>query len=879
MALARMDPAFQNMTMATPSPHHPAADRGLTSAEAARRLAEHGENRITAGQTISPLRILLRNFQSLLVVILMAAAILAAALGEMIDAAAIGFIVILNGLLGFAQEWRAERAIEALRDMLAPMAEVIRDGRPQVIPATDLVPGDVVVMAEGQKVPADISLRQTVGLRLDESILTGESVPVDRNADDPDPLAFMGTLVVAGRAEGVVADTGTATRFGQIAELTGSIGEKSTRLQRQLARLGRQLGIWGLAIAGMILAIGLLAGRDPFDMILTALSMAVAVVPEGLPVVVTLTLAIGASAMVRQKALLRRLQAAETLGAASVICTDKTGTLTENKMTATAVVTADAHYAVTGAGYDPAGRILRDESPVRAQDDPDLARLLHAAQVCNNARLEKSTEWRMIGDPTEGALITLAYKGWAPLPDRDARMAETPFSSERKRMAMIAPGLDGALTLFVKGAPEAVMAVSTGLRRDGETQPLDDARWSEMQAEYEALAEQGLRVIALAERPAHGPEDLSEIGLTLLGFAGLLDPPRDEVGPAVALCKEAGIRVVMITGDNAKTAAAIAGMVGIGHARLITGVEVEAMDDEALAQAVQEDVLFARTAPIHKTRIVAALQSGNAIVAMTGDGVNDAPALRQADIGMAMGERGTDVAKEAADLILLDDNFATIVRAIAEGRRQFGNIRKFVRYLLSSNSAEVIALTINLLIGGPLILLPFHILWLNLLTDGFSAVALGLEPGEPEQMQRPPLARDEQVLTARGALGLACVGIYMAGISLGLFYLYIDQGEDLARTLAFTALVFCQEVAVFAFRSPERSAWRLGLWSNPWLVVAVVGMLGLQALAVYWPPLQTLLGTVPLGPSEIAVVLASAAPLAVGPTLAKALRSRHAATS
>ncbi len=867
------------MTMAAPTPLHRPAAKGLTSAEAARRLSEHGENRIAAGQVISPLRILLRNFQSLLVLILLAAAILAAALGEMIDAAAIGFIVVLNGLLGFAQEWRAERAIEALRDMLAPMAEVIRDGRPHVIPASDLVPGDLVVMAEGQKVPADVTLRQTVGLRLDESILTGESVPVDRSADDPDPLAFMGTLVVAGRAEGVVSATGTGTRFGQIAELTDSIGEKPTRLQRQLARLGRQLGIMGLVIAGVILAIGLIAGRDPFDMVLTALSMAVAVVPEGLPVVVTLTLAIGASAMVRQKALLRRLQAAETLGAASVICTDKTGTLTENKMTATAIVTADAQYTVTGTGYDPVGRILRADQPVRAEDDADLALLLHAAQVCNNARLEKSPDWRMIGDPTEGALITLAYKGWAPLPDPDARVAEAPFSSERKRMAMIAPGTDGALTLFVKGAPEAVMAVATHLRRGGEIQPLDANRRTEMQAEFEALAEQGLRVIALGQRPARGSDDLSEEDLILLGFAGLLDPPRAEVGPAVALCHQAGIRIVMITGDNAKTAAAIAGMVGIGHARLIAGDEIEAMDDATLAQAVQEDVLFARTAPIHKTRIVAALQSGNAIVAMTGDGVNDAPALRQADIGMAMGERGTDVAKEAADLVLLDDNFATIVRAIAEGRRQFGNIRKFVRYLLSSNSAEVIALTANLLIGGPLILLPFHILWLNLLTDGFSAVALGLEPGEPEQMRRPPLARDEQVLTARGALGLAAFGIYMAGISLGLFYVFLDQGEAMARTTAFTALVLCQEIAVFAFRSPSRSAWHLGLWSNPWLVVAVLGMLGLQALAIYWPPLQTLLGTVPLGPSEIAVVVAAAAPLVVAPTLGKVLRHRYRATS
>lgn len=855
----------------------PTDTSGLTHQEAARRLSEYGENRIAAGPRRSPLRILVRQFRSTLVLILVIASILAATFGEAIDAIAILAIVILNGGLGFVQEWRAERAIEALRQMLAPMAEVIRDNRPEIVPATELVPGDLVVLSEGQKVPADIELIEAFGLRVDESALTGESVPVDRDAAGEARELFMGTLIVGGRGEGIVFATGGSTRFGQIAELTGAEGEKTTRLQLQLGNLSRRLGGWGLAVAAMVLALGLLGGRNFVDMVLISVSMAVAVVPEGLPLVVTLTLAIGASAMARQKALLRRLQAAETLGAASVICTDKTGTLTENKMTATLVVTADARYEVSGTGYDPAGRIRTGGHNVRAKDDPALWRLLHAALVCNNARLESGEAWTMIGDPTEGALATLAYKGWTPVPDRNTRLAETPFSSVRKRMGTVAPRPDGDLALFVKGAPEAVLDVCTTLREGGSDVPIDPARRALLTAMHEEMAKDGLRVIALADRSASGAGDIEERDLVLLGFVGLLDPPRPEVADAVRLCRAAGIRVMMITGDSAKTAGAIAELVGIRHSAAVTGAELETMSDEALSDALSRDVLFARTDPVHKMRIVEHLQAGGEIVAMTGDGVNDAPALRKANIGMAMGERGTDVAREAADLVLLDDNFATIVRAIAEGRRQFANIRKFVRYLLSSNSAEVIALTVNLLIGGPIILLPVHILWINLLTDGVSAVALGLEGGEPEQMQRPPLAPDERVLTSEGILTLAAFGIYMALAALFMFYAFLEQGEALARTMAFTTLVVCQELAVFAFRSDRRSALGLGLLSNPWLMTAVLGMLGLQALALYWPPLQTLLGTVPLGLNELGYVAVAALPVILVPTLFKAVQSRRSA--
>lgn len=852
---------------------------GLNSAEAARRLIEFGENRIASGSAISPLRILIRQFNSPLVLLLAIASLLAAFLGELIDAAAIMAIVALNGCLGFVQEWRAERAIEALRDMLAPMAEVIRDGSPTMVPATELVPGDLVVLSEGQKVPADIELVAAHGLRLDESALTGESVPVDRDVGDETGVIFMGTLIVGGRGEGIVRFTGTSTRFGEIAELTTSAGEKTTRLQTQMTKLSRALGVGGLAVAAVVLILGLLSGRALLDMVLIAVSMAVAVVPEGLPLVVTLTLAIGASAMVRHNALLRRLQAAETLGAASVICTDKTGTLTENKMTAKLVVTADATYEVTGTGYDPAGLIQKDGESVRAEQDADLWRLLHAGLVCNDAVLKKEVDWIMIGDPTEGALTTLAYKAWVPLPAPDSRLAETPFSSERKRMGTVALRPSGGIALFVKGAPEMVIDVCTHMREGTQDVPLDRARRDMLHAQQDQMARQGLRVIAIADRDAAGPHDTDERDLVLLGFVGLLDPPRPEVRNAVQQCQAAGIRVVMITGDSGATAGAIADLVGIKYARTLVGAELAEMSDADLSDALEDGVLFARTEPVHKMRIVEHMQNQGDIVAMTGDGVNDAPALRKANIGMAMGERGTEVAREAADLVILDDNFATIVSAIAEGRRQFANIRKFVRYLLSSNSAEMIALTVNLIIGGPIIFLPIHLLWINLLTDSVSAVALGLEPGEKEQMEHPPLRPDERVLTSEGVLALATFGLYAATVSLAVFYFFLEQGEELARTMAFTTLVVCQEIVVFAFRSDVRSAFSLGFRSNTWLMIAVAGMLTLQVLALYWPPLSAILGTVPLNLEQLGIVGLLASPVVVVPTFFKALRKSRQSPS
>ena len=852
--------------------------QGLTRAEASERLAEVGPNTLGEARATPWPVILLRQFTGLLVVILIVAAGIAAALGEIIDAVAIGLVVALNGVLGFIQEWRAETALEALRSMLASHARVVRDGQEQRIDTREIVPGDLVRLSAGDKVPADLALTRAVELRVEESALTGESLPVTKTPSDPEPKLFMGTAVVGGHAEGVVSATGRATAFGEIAELTSSVGEKKTHLQAVLEVLARQLAIASVLLAGVIFAAGLTTGHGLHEMFLMALSLAVAIVPEGLPAVVTITLALGAAAMVRKQALARRLQAVETLGAASVICTDKTGTLTEDKMTATRIALPGGIYPVTGGGYDPAGHIEDPTgAPVRAGDDPDLGALLDTVLRCNRAHLEQAGGgWRMVGTPTEGALVTLAYKGWCPLPQTEA-VAELPFSSERKRMSVLTAGEGaeaGGWLLHVKGAPEPILERCSAYRQGGADHPLERDDRARFTAAWEALASEGARVIAVARRRLPGPTPPGdEDALTWLGAVALMDPPRPEVEPAMAAAVSAGIRVIMITGDGAATAKAVAGMVGLPVDRVLTGADVEAFTDAELDAALAQNVLFARTAPAHKMRLVRALQAHGQIVAMTGDGVNDAPALKQSDIGIAMGQRGTDVARDASDLVLLDDNFASILRAIEEGRRQYENLRKFVRYLLSSNAGEVVALLANILIGGPLIFLATQILWMNLITDGVTAVALGLEKVTPGTMTRPPRNKDESVIGRAGFAMILAFGLYTGGASLYIFYTVLSHGDAvLARTAAFTAMVFFEKISVFAFRSFHHSNFRIGWFSNRLLIAALVAMIGAQLAAIYWPPLQVLLKTAPLGWAEWRMIALAALPLLVVPEIVKALR-------
>lgn len=850
------------------------ARTGLTIDEVAKKRQEFGWNELARAQKTSLIRVFLRQFTSLLIVILIIAAGIAYFLGDSVDTIAIGMVVLLNGCLGFVQEWRAETAIEALRNMLTPYAHVIRDGKEQIIEARELVPGDLTIIETGDRVPADVVLRTAVQLRVDESILTGESVPVDKQADGDETRMFMGTLVVAGRAEGVVTAIGARSEVGQIADLTQSVGEKRTRMQVELGRLASVLGGAAIAIALGIVALGVFVGRPTVEMLMTGLSIAVAMVPEGLPAVVTITLALGASAMARKKALARRLQAVETLGGASVICTDKTGTLTENKMTAARIWTMGATYEVTGTGYDPSGRIERDGVGVRARDDAALAALLTTAVTCNHARLERQADgWAMLGEPTEGALVTLAYKGWSDIPDPTAAVDEIPFSSERKRMSVIVRTPSGH-RLHAKGAPEHILAVSQFFRGPEGVRPMDAHAREIIGAAYAEMAGEGLRVIALAERTLENADTGSEEQLIFQGLVGLIDPPRPEVRRAVAAARRAGIRVIMITGDSPVTARAIAAQLDLPVDITVSGDGVSEMDDDALTQALRQNVLFARASPAHKMRIVKALQSEGQIVGMTGDGVNDAPALKQADIGIAMGVRGTDVAKDASDLVLLDDNFATIVRAIREGRRQFDNLRKFVRYLLSSNAGEVVALLINILIGGPLIFLATQILWMNLITDGVTAVALGLEKAEEGQMQRPPRRLNEPILGVSGFLMIAAFGLYTGGASLWIFYTFLPQGEGLARTAAFTAMVVFEKASVFAFRSFSQPCIKIGLASNPLLLVALVSMIAAQLAAVYWPVLQTLLHTEALGLSQWGAIVLLVLPLIIVPEMIKYVRGR-----
>jgi Ca2+-transporting ATPase len=867
---------------------------GLSGATAGQRLDQFGPNEIQEAAGPTWRAVLIRQFADVLIAILVVAAVISFALGEVVDAVAILVIVALNGVLGFVQEWRAEKALEALRDMLELRSTVIRDGVLQQLDARQLVPGDIVEMAIGDQVPADLRLIDTVGLRTDESTLTGESesvakatIPVDSEAAlaGRTSMVWMGTTVANGRGTGVVVATGMSTMLGRIAELTQAVGQAQTPLQRRLAQLGRHLGVIAVGVSFGVAAAGWLLGRPLLDMFLTGVSLAVAVVPEGLPAVVTITLALGVRSMVKRRALLRRLQAAETLGSATVICTDKTGTLTANQMTVRRIWLPAGTVDVTGTGYDPGGHFESNGDKIDYQSRPDLLAFLEAAQLCNHAHIHRDDQgWHHIGEPTEAALVVAAYKAWLHPDEHIDTVTEFSFNSVRKRMTVVVHRPDSTVA-YVKGAPEVLLSRTTRIR-DGATRRLltNDDR-AAITAAYSALADRGLRTLAVAVRELPVgvalDEDAVESDLTFLGIAGILDPPRPEVAAAVRLARQAGITPIMITGDAPATALAIAHQVGLTAPYAVTGPQLDAMTDIELNQAVSNQAVFARTAPEHKLRIVHLLQAEGEVVAMTGDGVNDAPALRAADIGVAMGQRGTDVAKAAADIVLTDDNFASIVAATEEGRRQYDNIRKFVRYLLSSNIGELLAVVANLLTGGPLILLPVQILWMNLVTDGATAVALGVEPRAADLMQQPPRKPHEPILTIR-AIGLICaLGTYIGLATLGLFHLYLDSDPAAAKaqTIAFTAIVIIEKANVFNFRSLRQPIAHIGFFTNPALLLAWTATIGLQVAAVYLPPLQQALHTVPLGWNDWAIIAAVAAPIFCIVEAVKWRRSRTAPDS
>jgi len=871
---------------------------GLTSDEVERRQSRFGPNRIEEVRPVRWYQVLGRQFTDVLIIILLVAAAISLAVGEIADAITILVIVVLNGILGFVQEWKAEQALEALRGMLSPTCTVLRDGALGDVDSVDLVPGDIVLLEIGDRVPADLRLVESLNLKVDESVLTGESgsvhkgvepVSEDAHLAERSSMVWMGTNVTNGRAKGVVVATGMNTEFGKIARLTQSLGQEPTPLQRKLATLGKQLGIISIAISAAVALVGILLGKPLLEMFLTGISLAVAVVPEGLPAVVTITLALGIRAMVRRHALLRRLQAAEALGSATVICTDKTGTLTKNEMTVTRIWLPAGEVEVTGVGYDPKGNFQVAGEKLDYHTRTDLLALLEAGLVCNHAQVTRAdTGWKQLGEPTEAALVVAAYKAWLHPDHEDVGVTEFSFDSTRKRMTVVERH-PGGLVAFAKGAPEVILARSTRILDGDAERPLADTDRATFVAAYKALAGQGLRTLALARRvlPEHVEldEDEVESDLTLLGVVGIIDPPRPEVPVAIALARRAGVRPIMITGDAAETALAIAEKVGMPADRAVSGTEVETISDAELDELLEHDVLFARTTPEHKLRIVTHLQAHGNIVAMTGDGVNDAPALKQADIGVAMGVRGTDVAKAASDMVLTDDNFASIVGAVEEGRRQYENIQKFVRYLLSSNTGEVIAVFINIILGGPLILLPVQILWMNLITDGMTAVAIGLEPGSKDLMEQPPRGAREPILNWNGAALLLSLGAYIGLGTLWLFHHYLGalgrspEAVATAQTIAFTGIILLEKMNVFNFRSLRRPLRKIGFWTNPWVLAAWTITVGSQVAAVYVPFLQKLLHTVPLRWQDWLLMAAIAVPIFIVVETVKIVRSSPARIS
>ncbi|ELZ73259.1 cation-transporting ATPase [Haloferax prahovense DSM 18310] len=872
---------------------------GLDADDAARRLTEEGPNELADEEGVSPLSLLVSQFTGPLILLLFVAAGLSLAVGLLpgrdpgyTDAALILLILLGNGLFGFVQDYRAEQALAALREMATPDATVRRNGSIRAVPSTEVVPGDVVVLEAGDAVPADARILTAADCRADESTLTGESVPVDKAAEpvsadtalaDRGSVLHAGTTVVRGRAEAVVVATAMDTELGAIADQLGQARQRETPFEIEVDRLGRRIGVGIVALILLIAAVQLfLTATDPVVVLLVAVTLAVAAVPEGLPAVVTLTLALGSRTLMERNALVRNLAVVESLGAVDYIVTDKTGTLTENRMTVTRAWLPGDRTVELGGDSASAGTASGDGGAPTATDaaaaadsasatatgpnpgpDPALAALLSCGARCNDTKELDDGAHR--GDPTEVALVNAAADaGLDGSRDPDDRLREVPFTSERKRMSVVvdafdAPG-DGPVAL-VKGAPEEIVARCDRVLVDGELESFDDERRERVDATVAAFADDALRVLGFAYAPAadlDADDETLESGLVFLGLQGMTDPARAGVAEAVADCLDAGVRVTMATGDTPRTARAIAREVGIDAGSVVTGTEVAAMDDAELGRVVEETNVFARVSPEHKVRILRALQDAGYTVAMTGDGVNDAPALGNADVGIAMGDRGTQVAQGASDVVLRDDNFVTIRDAIAEGRGIFDNIRKFVNYLLSANAGEVFVVFLGTLLGAALfpevfaaesalVITPVALLWLNLVTDGFPALALGADPKSDDVMRRPPRPRDEGVLDRRTVASILGIGVALTAAGLGVFFYALSRSDDLvvAQTVLFTFLVTAELVRT----QSVRLRYRLSPLSNPWLLGAVGLSLALHLVLLY-TPVADLFGVVPLGLTE-----------------------------
>lgn len=850
---------------------------GISSPQAEEKLKQYGKNTLAKEKKARPLKIFFGQFRDIMVIILLIATVISFFLGEVYDAVTIIVIVLVNAILGFVQEYKTEKTLLALKNMTAPTAKVYRDGKLTELPAADLVPDDVIVLEAGDKVPADAVLLHSKGVLAEESILTGESAAVPKEVGDVNDsdnsigksnILYSGTVITKGTADAKVIATGLSTQMGKISDMLTDIDEELTPLQKRLAELGKAVAIICLAVCAIVAGAGILRGEPAFDMLMTGISIAIAAIPEGLPATVTIALALAVGRMLKQKALVHKLHSVETLGCTSVICTDKTGTITENKMTVSKVCCDGKQYDISGNGYRIAGEITLNGSAVNPAAEKPLSELMTCGVLCNNAaisssrpvetrqrgRLDTSGEWETVGDPTEIALLAAAAKAGITaekLKGSYHKADEIPFDSETRCMTVISRS-GSALTAFSKGAADVILDRCGFILTSEGIKPLTPSIKRRIEAEHEKMTEDALRVLAFADKVLISgckQQDI-ETGMVFLGLMGMTDPPRAEAINAVKLCRSAHIRTVMITGDHKNTAAAIAKKAGIYKKgdTVLTGAELEAMSDSELESIIDKVTVYARVNPADKLRIVRAFKKRGEIVTMTGDGVNDAPAIKEASIGVAMGVTGTDVTKQAADVVLLDDNFATLVSAVEQGRGIYANIRKFVRYLLSCNIGEVLTMFLGIIMGMPITLLPTQLLLVNLVTDGLPAIALGIEPAERENMKQPPRRSDESFFSDGLMTKIIFRGILIGLCTLGCFALFTYMFGDLtiARTGALFTLIMSQLAHVFECKSEKKNIFTVPYFSNPKLILAVLVSAAVIFAAMYVPFLQIIFTTAPL---------------------------------
>lgn len=858
--------------------------RGIEEKDAKERLEHYGPNELKEERKTTPLELFIGQFKSVLVIILILSAIVSYYIsfrkGEpFTDTYVILFIVVMNAILGFVQEYRAEQAVEALKRMVSPQVLVLREGREQSINSKELVPGDIILLEAGNRIPADARLVEVANLQIDEAALTGESTPVtkrlgvlsaDISIGDRRNVVFMGTIVTGGRSVAVVTETGMRTEFGKIAGMVQAIDVEEPPLKQRMEKMGRQLGAISVILCIWVFLIGVFVHQFDLDtMFMTSISLAVSAIPEGLPAVLTITLALGVSRMAKQKAIIRKLASVETLGSTTVICSDKTGTLTRNEMTVKRITSGNRVIDITGVGYSPTGDFVVGDKTLKPLADKDLDLLLRIGYLNNDSHLQQNSDsWVVFGDPTEGALTVLGAKAGLgeDLKERYPRVGEFTFESTRKMMSTIHSTPDGGKVAYVKGAPEIILERCNNIYENGDERPLTDVDREQILTTTREMAADALRVLAMSFRELpSGHEDLEmdevESSLTFVGLVGMIDPPRNEVPHAIQTCKKAGIKTVMVTGDHRLTAVAIAKQIGMledtSLTSVMTGTELEEMDDDDLDKVIEDIKVFARVSPEHKMRIAQSLKRNGHIVAMTGDGVNDAPALKAADIGVAMGIKGTDVTKEASDMVLEDDNFATIVRAVQGGRHIYDNVTKYLRLMLAANFDEFIEITIVTLLGLPLPFLPIHILWINLVTDGLPALALSIDPADPDLMKYPPRDPKEGLLKRFWRFIIFAALVDFVSDFVPFLWTYATTGSEVqARTVAFTSIVFFEFFLAYQCRSETHHIFALGWkgWTeNKMLFVSIIISLAMQLAILYIPALNTMFKVAPLTPFQLGI--------------------------